>query len=81
MHILICLVDNKIYVIKTIDIRGMSRQEQQETVNEVKILASFQHPSVIKYYDSFITTKDQKLYIVMEYASNGSLFDKLKVCA
>lgn len=72
-------MDSKIYVLKCIDINGMSRQEQQDTVNEVKILASFQHPYIVQYYDSFISTRDQKLYIVMEYAANGSLYQKLQV--
>lgn len=71
--------DSKIFVIKQINIHGMSKQEQQEALNECKILASFDHPYIIRYYDSIISTKDFKLHIIMEFAANGSLHQKLQV--
>ncbi len=67
------LVDNKIYVIKQINISGMDKKEQQEAAKEVQILASLDHPCIIRYYDSFISVEDKKLNIVMEYASQGTL--------
>lgn len=42
-----------------------------ESFNEIRFLASFSHPNIIKYYDSFF--ENGKLYIVMEYASSGDL--------
>lgn len=56
----------------------MSKREQQETLNEVNILAALDNEYIIKYYDSFITKKFNILNIVMEYAENGTLFDLLK---
>ena len=42
-------------------------------VREIKILKSVRHPSVIQLYE-IIETKNQ-LYLIMEYAEGGELFD------
>lgn len=73
-------MDNQVYVIKQIrGIRTMSKEEQQEALREVQILSSLDHPNIVKYYDSFICTGGSSLNIVMEYASSGTLHDRLKV--
>ncbi|RZC40851.1 serine/threonine-protein kinase Nek8 [Asbolus verrucosus] len=41
--------------------------------NEVAILKSLNHPNIIQYYDSCM--KNGTLYIVMEYANKGTLFE------
>ena len=66
-------------MIKQVNIKGMSRKEQDETLREVKILSALDHPFIVKYYDSFVDTQDFSLNIVMEYAPNGTLHDMLKV--
>ena len=35
--------------------------------NEVRVLASLNHPNVVKYYETFVDEKSGKLQIVMEY--------------
>ncbi|KAL9654085.1 hypothetical protein ABK040_011629 [Willaertia magna] len=69
-------VDNNYYIIKQINISGIPEKERKEALNEVKVLASLSHPNIIKYIDSF--TDGGKLNIVMEYASQGDLYDKIK---
>lgn len=41
--------------------------------NEVGIMKTLNNPNVIKYYDSYI--RNGKFYIMMEYASKGSLHE------
>lgn len=41
--------------------------------NEVQILKCLKHPNVIQYFDSFV--KDEVHYIIMEYATKGSLYE------
>lgn len=49
----------------------MDGKQLQAAKNEVAVLKSLNHPNIIQYYDSY----DRKgiFYIVMEYASNGTL--------
>ena len=46
-------------------------------MNEIRILASVNSPYVISYKESFIDEKDNTLCIVMEYADEGDLFQKV----
>lgn len=53
-----------------------SNQEQlQSAKNEVTILKSFKHPNIVQYYDHFF--KHGCFYIVMEYATQGTLYEYL----
>ena len=42
-------------------------------MNEVRILASIQHPNVIGYKDAFFESASGNLCIIMEHADNGDL--------
>ncbi|KAK9829475.1 hypothetical protein WJX72_006083 [[Myrmecia] bisecta] len=64
-------LDGKPYAIKQLDMRQMSRREQEECVKEVEILAVLNSPYIIRYYDSFL--EEGRLYIVTEYAAGGTL--------
>eukprot|EP00899_Mesostigma_viride_P029183 jgi/Mesvir1/944/Mv17498-RA.1 len=68
--------DHKTYVIKQIMIDQLDRSEQEDAIKEVHVLAALDCKYVIKYYDSFLDAG--KLNIVMEYAANGCLHDKIK---
>lgn len=68
--------DGGTYCIKEIDIAAVTLEEEEEALKEVHLLASFDHPYVIRYYDSFVD--DELLHIVMEYASHGTLIDRIK---
>ena len=69
-------VDKNYYVMKMINISQMDRRGQQESVNEVKILASLDFPYIVKYFDSFIENKT--LHIVMEYCDKGDLSQAIR---
>ena len=46
-------------------------------MNEVRILASIRHPNVIGYKEAFLQESEQCLCIVMEYASDGDVQQKI----
>ena len=73
--------DNLVYSLKKVRIiEGLSDKERENSVNEVRILASIKsNCNVIKYYEAFIDQtsdglKCPYLCIIMEYADNGDLF-------
>ncbi|PRP87594.1 NimA-related protein kinase 2 [Planoprotostelium fungivorum] len=68
--------DNREYALKEVQIRYMSQAEREEAVNEVRILASVRHFSVIRYCESFF--EDDKLCIITKFAENGDLHSLLK---
>ena len=51
----------------------LTEKERQNALNEVRILASIQHPNIISYKESFMEDRTSTLCIVMEYADNGDL--------
>lgn len=64
-------VDNRIYVMKKINIKHVKQKHQKEALKEAQILRKVRHPNIIKYYTSFV--EDEHLYIIMEYAEGGDL--------
>ena len=69
--------DGNLYALKKVKIQSLSEKEKQNSLNEVRILASVNSPFVISYKESFIDETDQTLCIVMEYADEGDLFQKI----
>ena len=47
-------------------------------IQEAVLLHAFHSPYIVKYYNSFL--ERGKLYVIMEYAPNGSLQGVLNVC-
>ena len=72
------LEDDKVYALKKVKIQKLSPKEKNNALNEVRILASVNSPYIISYKESFIDEEDQTLCIVMEYADDGDLFQKIK---
>ena len=73
--------DNKIYALKTVIMEKLSKREQENSVNEVRILASVNHPNVIGYKEAFWDedgNNGSSLNIVMEYADDGDLHSKIE---
>ena len=66
-------INHQIYVMKKISMKHMKAKHQKEALQEVLILKKMSHPNIIKYYSSFI--EEETLYIIMEYAAGGDLFD------
>lgn len=47
----------------------------QNSVNEVRILASLHDPYIVSYKEAFLDEKTESLYIVMEYVDDGDLHE------
>jgi len=70
------LIDEKIYVMKRMELNHLKEKQQRECYREVGILKKVNHPNIIKYYSSFL--EKNNLYIIMEYAENGDLYSLIK---
>ena len=70
--------DNKIYALKTVNLEKLNKKEQENSVNEVRILASVNHPNVIGYKEAFWDDDKSSLNIVMEFADDGDLHSKIE---
>lgn len=63
--------DQKLCVMKVVNMSEMKNSERQEALQEASVLKQFNHPNIVKYYDCF--QEHHNLYIIMEYANNGDL--------
>ena len=70
--------DNKIYAMKRVNISSLSDKDKQSSLNEIRILASLQHPNIIGYKEAFFDDETKTLNIVMEYAEEGDIENKVK---
>ena len=64
------------YVIKHVDVTRLDAKQRDEAKKEIKLLASFKHPNIVRYRDSFVEAG--ALHIVMDYAEGGDLHNLLK---
>ena len=71
--------DKKEYALKSIIMDKLSENDQQNSVNEIRILASVSHPNIIGYKESFWDNKSKSLNIVMEYCDDGDLETKINI--
>ena len=70
-------VDGKTYALKKVKILNLSDKEKENALNEVRILASVKSNYVVSYKEAFFDEKDRTLCIVMEFADNGDLYQKI----
>jgi NIMA (never in mitosis gene a)-related kinase len=56
---------------------NLSDKEKENALNEVRILASIKNEFVVSYKDAFIDETSQSLCIIMEFADDGDLFQKI----
>ena len=63
---------------KKVKMQKLSRTEKQNALNEVRILASVNHPNVIGYKEAFFDDSNNQLCIVMEHADGGDLLSQIK---
>ncbi|KJH43325.1 kinase domain protein [Dictyocaulus viviparus] len=61
--------------IKIIDKTALNPSSLQKLFREVKIMKQLDHPNIVKLYQ--VMENDQTLYLVLEYASGGEVFDYL----
>ena len=70
--------DGITYAMKRVKIAQLSIKERENALNEIRILASLQHPNIIGYKEAFFDEESKTLNIVMEYADDGDIESKIK---
>jgi len=58
VYLVIRKKDKKIYALKTVILEKLNKKDQENSVNEVRILASINHPNVIGYREAFWNDKE-----------------------
>ena len=71
--------DSKQYALKSIIMEKLSKIEQQNSLNEIRILSSIYHPNIISYKEAFWNNKNKTLNIIMEYCDDGDLESKINI--
>ena len=69
--------DGNIFALKRIELLKMSEKEKENSLNEIRLLASINHRNIISYKDSFYEEKTKTLNIILEYADDGDLQSKI----
>ncbi|KAJ8045487.1 Serine/threonine-protein kinase Nek9 [Holothuria leucospilota] len=69
--------DNSLVVWKEVSLDKCSQKEQDDSQNEIDILALLDHPNIISYFNHFLDTDSMTLFIEMEYANGGTLYEKI----
>lgn len=67
---------NELRAVKIIYKRGWSTKQQKRILREIDIHRKLDHPNIIKIFEFF--EDDKFMYIIMEYAKNGELFNKIQ---
>ena len=70
--------DNQVYALKKVKLISLSQREKENSLNEVRILASYSHPNIIAFKEAFLEESTSTLCIVMELAENGDLLSLIK---
>ena len=71
------IIDNQIYALKKVKLLNLSEKEKENSLNEVRILASVKSNFVVSYKEAFFDEKDNTLCIVMEFADCGDLYQQI----
>lgn len=69
--------DGQAYALKKVKMGKLSDKEKENALNEVRILASIKHTNICSYFEAFMDEASSSLCIIMEYANNGDLFQKI----
>lgn len=72
--------DGLVYALKKVKIAQLKDKEKENALNEIRILASIDHPSIVGYKEAFIDEHDNTLCIVMEFLAGGDLYQKITEC-
>lgn len=70
--------DSKIYALKKVKMGQLSTKEKENALNEVRILASINHETIIGYKEAFFEDETSCLCLVMDFADDKDLY--LKIC-
>jgi NIMA (never in mitosis gene a)-related kinase len=53
---------------------SLSEKEKENSLNEVRILASIQNPNVIQYKEAFFEDQASCLCLIIDFADDGDLY-------
>ncbi|OMJ71548.1 hypothetical protein SteCoe_30221 [Stentor coeruleus] len=70
------IADGEIYALKKVKMQNLNKKEKKNALNEVRILASINHSNIISYKEAFFDDSGS-LCLIMEYADNGDLYQKI----
>ena len=71
-----CKIDNRRYVVKTIESVAMSPKEKSDIQKEISILSGLNHPNIVRFKEHF--EEGTLIFIAMEYADGGDLNQRIK---
>ena len=71
-------LDKKIYAMKRVNLSHSPKNEIEAALNEIRLLASLNHPNIIGYKETFYDNPSFTLNIVMEFADGGDLSKKIE---
>ncbi len=60
------LEDEEVYALKKVKMLNLSEREKENALNEVRILASLNHPNVIAYKEAFIDESSSSLWYIKD---------------
>lgn len=55
-------VDGKTYALKKVDVSSLDDKELVSALNEIRLLASFSHPRIVRLYETFMGELIRGLY-------------------
>jgi len=70
-------MDHQIYALKKVIMTKLKQKEKENSLNEIRILASINHQNIISYKDAFYDSELNALCIVTEFADDGDLEKKI----
>jgi len=68
-----------IYALKKINLMKIEDNEIQASLNEIRLLYSLNHPNITSYKEAFYDKGSNTLNIVLEFAGDGDLYQKIKM--
>ena len=75
--IVIRKIDRHVYAMKRVNLSHSPKVEIEAALNEIRLLASLNHPNIIGYKETFYDNSSHTLNIVMEFADDGDLAKKI----
>ena len=66
--------DQTVYALKKVKMGKLSSKEKENALNEVRILASVEHETIVGYKEAFFEDATSCLCLVMEFQDGGDLY-------
>ena len=69
--------DQTVYALKKVKMGKLSQKEKENALNEVRILASVEHETIIGYKEAFFEDATSCLCLVMDFQDDKDLYLKI----